>query len=134
MYIKKLIRWIIGKAGYDIVKSLPVFARRKKLFDSFGINVVLDVGANVGLYAKDLRGARYKGRIVSFEPLSSAYSHLLKNKKADASWEAFNMALGDKEGGNNKYRRKFMQQLYPGCAPGSLAVCPGGQICRAGAG
>lgn len=98
MHIKRLIHWTLRKAGYNIVKFSPVFSRRTKLFDSFGINVVLDVGANVGIYAKELRGAGYKGRIVSFEPLSSAYSQLLKNKKADVSWEAFNMALGDKEG------------------------------------
>ena len=98
MNIKKLIHLILGMAGYDLVKSFQVATCRKKLFDSFGINVVLDVGANAGFYANELRRVGYKGRIISFEPLRSAYSNLLKNKKMDASWEAINIALGDKDG------------------------------------
>lgn len=96
MNIKKGIRQLINKTGYNIVKLRP--PNRKKVLDRYGINVVLDVGASRGQYAQQLRGIGYKGRIISFEPLSSAYAQLINNKKSDALWETFNLALGDKDG------------------------------------
>jgi FkbM family methyltransferase len=74
-----------------------LLARRMKLLDSHGVDVVLDVGANEGQYAKELRCNGYKGRIISFEPLNSAYKLLAVSAKADGgTWDTFNMALGDK--------------------------------------
>lgn len=59
------------------------------------VNVVLDVGANVGQFGRELRLAGFAGRIVSFEPLSSAHARLLKTAKADPNWVvAPPMAIG----------------------------------------
>ena len=73
-------------------------ARRKKLLESSRIDVVLDVGANKGQYAQELRATGYKGRIVSFEPLSSAYRQLSENAKGDDKWDTMNFALGATNG------------------------------------
>lgn len=100
MNIKKIIKWVINKNGYDIVRLYPdssSLARRKKLMYSYGINIVLDVGANSGQYAQELRSIGYKERIISFEPLSSAYAQLVNNRKLDALWKVFNLALGDRD-------------------------------------
>lgn len=40
------------------------------------IDVVLDVGANVGQFAKNLFDLGYMGRVVSFEPMPEAYARL----------------------------------------------------------
>jgi FkbM family methyltransferase len=85
--------------GYDICRFTPAFhplARRKKIFESYAIDTVLDVGANTGQFAQQLRrDIGYKKRILSFEPLSSAFELLRVNAKCDSDWEIFNFALGD---------------------------------------
>jgi len=59
------------------------------------INLVLDVGANSGQYALSLIEQGYDNRIVSFEPLSSAYALLQKNASNYTNWEiADRCALG----------------------------------------
>jgi FkbM family methyltransferase len=60
------------------------------------VDCVLDVGANDGGYGRFLREASYKGDIVSFEPLSDAYTKLLESSKQDCAWHiAPQMALGE---------------------------------------
>ena len=97
MNAKQVVRRFLRRMGYDIVRYAPTshpLARRKRLLEISGINIVLDVGANVGQYAKQLRDIGYKGEIISFEPLSSAYKELLANANADGHWKAMNYALG----------------------------------------
>ncbi|MDJ0524424.1 MAG: FkbM family methyltransferase [Microcystis sp. M53600_WE12] len=65
----------------------------------FSVDLVFDVGANIGQYAKLLRELGYSGRLVSLEPLSSAYSRLKAISKKDQLWEiAPQTAIGNQEG------------------------------------
>ena len=49
----------------------------RKLLAALKVDCVFDVGANVGQYASMLRHqAKYKGRIISFEPLSREFQEL----------------------------------------------------------
>ena len=58
-----------------------------------------DIGANEGQYSMQLRKSGYDGKIISFEPLSSAYNKLLLNSKNDSNWKvAPQVAIGDIEG------------------------------------
>lgn len=86
--------------GFDLVRYHPIthpLARRKRILDNYNISLVLDVGANIGQYGKQLRDIGYKKKIVSFEPLNAAYALLSKNAKKDKLWEVHHYALGDKE-------------------------------------
>jgi FkbM family methyltransferase len=58
------------------------------------INVVLDIGANEGLWALRLRAAGYRGRIVSFEPLERAFAKLEAQSREDEHWVSFRVAVG----------------------------------------
>jgi len=62
------------------------------------INVVLDVGANCGYYAKHLRMLGYSGRILSFEPDPETFVFLSNMSRGDSDWQIFNCALGNAPG------------------------------------
>ena len=63
-----------------------------------GINVVIDVGANIGQFGKFLRDNDYRGRIISFEPIESEFRTLSKRAEADGNWEAHHCGLGAASG------------------------------------
>lgn len=67
------------------------------LLRELDVNVVLDVGANVGQYARGLRGSGYRGRMVSFEPVSTLAAELRKAAAEDPDWLVHDCALGDEE-------------------------------------
>ena len=62
------------------------------------INVVLDVGANLGQYAEKLRRNGYAGRIASFEPVADLSAALREKAAGDERWQVHGYALGDEEG------------------------------------
>jgi FkbM family methyltransferase len=117
MGIKRQLRKLLRKLGIEVSWATPVsdqlscrqqfcerygiddpIARRKRLFDFYGIDTVLDVGANTGQFGQQLRNeVGFSNRIVSFEPLNSAFDMLKKNVGGDPQWEVFNFALGDTE-------------------------------------
>lgn len=65
-----------------------------KLMRHHGITRVLDVGANDGGYATELRRCGYSGRIVSFEPVSEPFRMLEKRASHDDGWKTLNWAIG----------------------------------------
>lgn len=65
---------------------------------SHTVNIVLDVGANSGQYACELRRAGFRGRIVSFEPLSEPYTALKAKASTDSLWDCHRCAVGDLDG------------------------------------
>ena len=97
-----LIKRIGRVFGVDLRKYSPESsddARMMRMLSYHNIDLVFDVGANIGQYAEYLRYLGYSGRIVSFEPLSSAYSRLITTAKKDSLWEvAPCAALGSRDG------------------------------------
>lgn len=80
----------------DFLAHLSEELQVRQLFlKYYGINILLDVGANTGQYAGLMRRIGYKGKIVSFEPLSSAYTGLANNAMDDNNWLYENFALGN---------------------------------------
>lgn len=63
-----------------------------------GIELVLDVGANRGQYGGSLRRAGYGGKIISFEPLTEAFSKLQQTCAEDEDWSCCRLGLGERDG------------------------------------
>ena len=64
------------------------------LLELLAVEVVLDVGANVGKYGRLLRKHGYRGRIVAFEPISAAFAELELAAAQDPLWDVHRVALG----------------------------------------
>ena len=100
--IKKTIKKLSRSLGIDLKRyniQTSEAAKMQRLLAYHNIDLVFDVGANIGQYAKLLRELGYSGRIVSFEPLSSAYSQLKAVSEKDPLWEiAPQTAIGNQEG------------------------------------
>lgn len=68
------------------------------VLDMYGINCVVDVGANRGQFGALLRDLGYSGHIASFEPVPEAFAELERAASSDPAWAAYPWALGREEG------------------------------------
>jgi len=96
------VRALAMRLGLDVRRFHPAAApsaRRARLLATQGVGVVVDGGASFGQYGRLLRASGYEGRIVSFEPLSNPYAELSKQAGRDPRWRAYNLALGEANGG-----------------------------------
>ncbi|MFC4738429.1 FkbM family methyltransferase [Flavobacterium ponti] len=95
----KFKRFFNSLTGIEIIKyPTPELDRRIKLLKDYNIDVVIDVGANIGQYGSELRNIGYIGQIISFEPTSEAFSKLKKASLKDNLWEVHNLSLGERDG------------------------------------
>jgi FkbM family methyltransferase len=95
------VRTWVNKLGMDVYRyPMPGDPRhvRQRTLRHLGVDLVLDVGANVGDYAADLRYAGYAGRVVSFEPVAAMYRTLASRAAGDPNWACRKLALGDVDG------------------------------------
>lgn len=83
---------------YLQLKPPKEIRRRLAALQHYGISTVLDVGANTGQYAGELRRYGFEGRIISFEPLSDAFAALQAKTEGDEGWSARQLALGSQPG------------------------------------
>ena len=85
------------KAG---LRRLGIDIKRLSPFSNFGVQIariltdngfdlVFDVGANFGQVGEELRELGYRGRIVSFEPLSFAHARLTRAAARYQDWTVF---------------------------------------------
>ena len=97
--IKNLLKQAIRSAGDDLHRFMPGSNPSLQLvraLNRFEVDLVLDVGANVGQFASELRSAGFRGELVSFEPLSAAHRVLSEASRPDAKWTVHpRCAIGD---------------------------------------
>lgn len=86
------------RLGLHIVRSENTLERkRQRVLEALSINVVLDVGANVGNYGRDLRRNGFEAKIISFEPILEVFGQLRQATAGDPQWTCHNLALGEEE-------------------------------------
>ena len=99
MALTQLLKSSVRRFGYDIIQHpMPDWYLLRsgltELFEALQINCIIDVGANYGQYGEFLRQIGYKGRIVSFEPVSASFKRLSERTKNDSAWQVHNLAVG----------------------------------------
>ncbi len=89
----------IKKMGFDI-RRFPSKSQHEllKYLEKNNVNTCFDVGANIGQYGQFVRSIGYAGKIISFEPQKKAFAELKKKAAKDATWEVYNIGLGDWDG------------------------------------
>jgi FkbM family methyltransferase len=99
--VSKNIRALLDSMGVRRRKTAANRGVRQLLrgLERFGVDLVLDVGANVGQFAREIRAFGFAGRIVSFEPLGDAHRRLAEAATRDGAWQAHaRCAIGDRDG------------------------------------
>lgn len=132
--LKPLLKRAFHTIGYDVRRYDPAMtesARFMAALKARNVNLVFDVGANIGQFGLSLREMGYKGRIVSFEPLQAAWNQLSLASQDDPMWEvAERAAVGGEDGeieinvaGNSVSSSILkMQEAHVRAAPASAYV------------
>jgi len=95
----KLKRAFNSTLGIEIIKyPTDELNRRIKLLQHHKIDVIIDIGANIGQYGGEMRALGFKGEIISFEPIKAAFEKLKKNSAKDKNWKIFNCSIGERDG------------------------------------
>ena len=84
-FIKNLFR----RYGFELLRYNPHNSHHcatRAMLKYLKIDLVFDVGANVGQFGGDLFASGFKGRIVSFEPIANAHAKLTRRAKANPNW------------------------------------------------
>lgn len=100
--LKHSVKKALNALGIEAHRYNPKSSSQARLIASlraFDIDLVIDVGANEGQFARGLRAGGYSGQIVSIEPMSAAHRRLTRAGKGDAAWHVHSRcALGASAG------------------------------------
>jgi FkbM family methyltransferase len=102
--LKRAIEGIAGRAGLVVVPAWrfdahPQEVYLRRVIESFGVDLILDVGANVGQYSSFLRYAvGFRGWIAAYEPDPEIAARAEATFAADPKWTMTRCALGPAAG------------------------------------
>lgn len=88
--ILKAVRKLARTSGHDIVK----YKSTLDLLTLHGIDCVIDIGANSGGYATEIREMGWTGPIVSIEPQPKTFVNLANRFSNDTQWKGLNIGMG----------------------------------------
>jgi FkbM family methyltransferase len=95
--LKKSIFSFLRKKGIEL-KRYNLHTSEQALISHIvkhhNIDLVIDIGANVGDYVNDLYECGYKGSACSFEPVKEVYERLTSKNKHYPSWKTINIGIG----------------------------------------
>jgi FkbM family methyltransferase len=88
--LAKKLKHVLRSRGYDIVRHKEL----SELLALHCVDIVLDIGANDGGYATELRQSGWSGPVVSFEPQPATFGRLKQRFAHDAQWSGHQIGLG----------------------------------------
>jgi FkbM family methyltransferase len=102
----------VRQSGFDIIYGINPSAA---ILLNYGVDLVLDVGANTGQYGIRARTLGYQGRIVSFEPVLASFTDLSNVTHHDPLWTPVNVGCGDYDGKAtiNTFNLSVMNSILP---------------------
>ncbi len=84
--------------GMQITRSdNSLEAKRQRVLETLSIDMLLDVGANIGNYALEVRRNGFRAKIISFEPIFEVFELLRQTSSGDSQWICHHLALGEKD-------------------------------------
>ena len=99
MLVNKINEFLVKNFGLKISRARPTFdLARKSLLKQSGISLVIDGGANRGQWAWAVINDFPVLKVLSIEPVMSAYSELAVAASRHKNWEVLNVALSDHSG------------------------------------
>lgn len=133
LWTRTIIHGAIGKSGFDAVPISSIrhsTGRRARLLRALEVDIVIDVGANAGQFASELRAAGYRGKMISVEPMAAAFEKLSARAAHDPNWMPVQCALGESDGestlhiAGNSASSSFLDMLpvHEEAAPGTAYV------------
>jgi FkbM family methyltransferase len=99
---KNNIKKLFYAVGLDLHRLSPASNLSHQLLTALNYvqaDVVFDIGANIGQFAQELRLVGFGGKIISFDPLTSAHAQLCESARNDSKWTVHpRAAVGDHDG------------------------------------
>jgi FkbM family methyltransferase len=96
-----VIKSLAKSMGYELVKRHQNPSIMFHLIDLTKLNqidLVLDVGANIGQFASEIMKAGYTGEVHSFEPVKNTFKELDLAASGNSNWHVHNFAMGETQG------------------------------------
>jgi len=98
--IKRVINGVFRRVGYTKINKNQVLqeAAKEKWWKSLNIDMVFDIGASDGGFARKIKGIYPSAELHSFEALPKSYERLIQKCGDFKNFHPNNIALSDKEG------------------------------------
>lgn len=94
-------------ADRSLLHELPRLTPHRDWLRSQGIATIIDVGSCSGAFAYAMRSILPQAQIYSFEPLQDNFDRLVRNLSRRGHFQAFNTAIGDRQGELGFHRNAF---------------------------
>jgi FkbM family methyltransferase len=86
---------VLHRLGYEVRRTgSTTETLKRRLLASEAVDLLVDVGANQGQYARHARFMGYGGEMISFEPGANAFRLLARSAATDSNWTTVRAAVG----------------------------------------
>lgn len=94
--MRQIIKQVLRRFGVDVIRyeEFDDFSKLRSRILLHPNLEVIDVGANSGQWAREIKDSGWKGPIHSFEPINSFFQELQRSSLGDPNWNVYNFAIG----------------------------------------